>query len=484
MALNQYRWIAVALFLSAPSCGSSDEPPPTTTPAIEAGSDVAQGADVAQGGKDGSPDTSSALDANMLPDVSDAGGQPLPDVIPDDARTGLERDLPYVPRAYPPENPFTAQKATLGKILFWEEQISTKDNQACGTCHRPAAGGSDPRSAEALSLGPGPDGIFGNADDVHGGRGIRKCDSLGNFVTDPVFGDKPQVTPRKPPTYLDAMYFDTLFWDGRANKVFIDPVTKMVAIADNAALETQASKPPESTAEMACDGWTWTSIATKLVTAKPLKFAKTIPKDMSDAIAAHATYPDLFTWVYGTSEITASKIIFAIATHERTLLSKKTPWDRFNAGDTTALTQNQVHGLVLFNTKAKCRACHEPPLFTDKAFHNIGFSDPVLDPGKKAISMDNTELGQMKTPTLRNVGLRQAAGLLHNGTNNGASLQAVLTAYNQGGTNKNNIDSKIEQLNLSQDEFNDLLDFLQNGLTDPDVQDEIFPFDRPKLGTE
>ena len=40
------------------------------------------------------------------------------------------------------ENPVTEPKRVLGKILFWEEQLSSDDTVACGTCHIPAAGGA------------------------------------------------------------------------------------------------------------------------------------------------------------------------------------------------------------------------------------------------------------------------------------------------------------------------------------------------------
>ncbi len=36
------------------------------------------------------------------------------------------------------ENPVTEQKRVLGKILFWDEQLSSDDTVACGTCHIPA----------------------------------------------------------------------------------------------------------------------------------------------------------------------------------------------------------------------------------------------------------------------------------------------------------------------------------------------------------
>ena len=65
-------------------------------------------------------------------------------------------------------------KRVLGKILFWEEQLSSDDTVACGTCHIPAAGGADPR----LSANPGPDGLFGTADDTIGSAGIVRRNAM------------------------------------------------------------------------------------------------------------------------------------------------------------------------------------------------------------------------------------------------------------------------------------------------------------------
>ena len=72
--------------------------------------------------------------------------------------------MPPVP--VPAENPMTEPKRVLGKILFWDEQLSSDDTIACGTCHRPAFGGADPRSGRH----PGVD--KGTIDDVHGSPGI------------------------------------------------------------------------------------------------------------------------------------------------------------------------------------------------------------------------------------------------------------------------------------------------------------------------
>ena len=43
----------------------------------------------------------------------------------------------------PVENPTTVEKAMLGKILFWEEQLSSDDTVSCGTCHTASVGRTD-----------------------------------------------------------------------------------------------------------------------------------------------------------------------------------------------------------------------------------------------------------------------------------------------------------------------------------------------------
>jgi cytochrome c peroxidase len=431
------------------------------------------------GGADADAKAGAGADASAgsPPDSSAAGSGPV--VI-----TGLERTDPYPDAVHPQENPYSADKALLGKILFWEEQLSSHDTHACGTCHRPAAGGSDPRSALGASLGAGPNGVFGDADDARGSQGVVRCDAAGAPKPDPVYALNVQITPRKAPSALDAMFFDQLFWDGRATTSFVDPVTGELAIETGGALESQAAGPPLNSGEMSCEGYSWTAIESKLAAAAPLKFASQIPAAMSEAISEHPSYPALFAWVYGTPEVSARRILFAIATYERQLRSDQTPWDRFNAGDTAALTSDQQAGLAVFNVKARCATCHIPPLFTDNKFHNIGAQAPDLDPGRSSISGDTADLGKMKTASLRNVGLRAAGGLLHFGTGGGATLRSVLDVYRQGGTHHDNTDPQILPLNMPDYELEQLFDFVQNGLTDPRAAAELPPFDRPHLGSE
>lgn len=420
-------------------------------------------------------------DAGSPPTAGDAGAGPEidPDII-----TGLEKTSPYPDVVYPRENPHSAEKALLGKILFWEEQLSSHDTHACGTCHHPSAGGSDPRAALPASLGAGPNGSFGDADDVHGSQGVVRCDSSGTPKPDPVYGLNVQVTARKAAPSLDAWFFDELFWDGRASTSFVDPVTGELAIASGGALESQAAAPPVSSVEMSCEGYTWADIESKLTLAVPLRWASDLPPSIAEVLSQYSSYPTLFEWAYGTPAVTARRVLFALATYERELRSDQTPWDRFNAGEADALTPDEEAGLALFNVKARCSSCHVPPLFSDNEFHNIGARAPDLDPGRSWVTGDVADVGKMKTPSLRNVALRAPGGLLHFGADSGETLGSVLAVYRQGGIHSEHLDADIQPLNLPDFELEQLLKFVENGLTDPRARAELPPFDRPRLRSE
>ena len=106
------------------------------------------------------------------------------------AKTALAA-LPPVP--VPAENPVTEPKRVLGKMLFWDEQLSSDGSIACGTCHRPAQGGADPR----VGRNPGVD--KGTIDDVLGSPGSARLDRDGRPLPRPQCGCGPQVTPRAAP---------------------------------------------------------------------------------------------------------------------------------------------------------------------------------------------------------------------------------------------------------------------------------------------
>ena len=214
--------------------------------------------------------------------------------------------LPPVP--VPAENPITEAKRVLGKLLFWDEQLSSDNTVACGTCHRPGSGGADPRAARH----PGTD--KGTIDDVLGSPGIVSLDRDGRRTTHPMFGDQPQVTPRLAPSNFAALWAEQVFWDGRAGSEFRDPLSGEIVIAGGGALENQALAALSNSAEMAKTGRTWSELADKLTRAEPLALATELPADLIGALNEHADYPSLFESAFGDGAITPVRIAFAIAT--------------------------------------------------------------------------------------------------------------------------------------------------------------------------
>ncbi len=413
-------------------------------------------------------------------------------------------EMPAVP--VPSENPITDSKTILGKILFWDEQLSSDDTVACGTCHIPSNAGTDPRPA----TNPGFDNVFGTDDDVIASLGVVHYDENMQVVDDERFGFDVQVTDRNTPSSINAMYADELFWDGRASSIFSDPQNPdITVISQGGALESQAIGPILNSVEMAKNGRTWDEVISKLISVKPLALANNIPQDMVDALSTNPSYPQLFNEAFGDSTITAARIGMAIATYERALVSDQTPWDLYMAGDATAMTAGQIQGWQMFQTGPgvggngpNCAMCHVPPLFTDNKFYNIGLRPAQEDAGRMNVTNNPADFGSFKTPGLRNVGLKSA--MMHVGWITD-SMDAI-DFYNAGTVDvtSNHVQFTANQSPLpnnpnspmnppysmtavqvaSEENQAKIADFMANALTDPRVANETFPFDRPTLQSE
>ena len=309
------------------------------------------------------------------------------------------------PPPVPAENPITEPKRLLGKALFWDEQLSSDNTVACGTCHIPGFGGSDPR-ADLLGRDPGLDGVVGTADDKVGSPGLVSTDAAGDYNPHPVFGLERQITSRSASSPIGAAHFFELFWDGRAEGKFRDPLSGQVVIQSGAALETQSLGPIVSDVEMADRGRGWAEVVQRLEQVRPLALASDLPPDVDRALALSASYSKLFQRAFGTAEITPVRIAFALATYQRSLVPNATPFDDFMRGDQGAMNAQQIRGMNLFDSTAVCAVCHTPPLFANGGYHSIALRPSSEDPGRYGVTGDPQDLGRVKTPSLRNVALR------------------------------------------------------------------------------
>ncbi len=388
-----------------------------------------------------------------------------------------DASLPPVP--VPPENPITEQKRVLGKILFWDEQFSTSNVVACATCHIPERAGTDPR----IARNPGIDNIPFTDDDILGSIGIIKSDVSNNFAPSFVFGLEPQITGRSANSVINAAYYADLFWDGRARGEFRDPITNAVVIAEGGALESQAVGPPLSSVEMAHAGLNWTELTTKLNQVRPLDLATDVPADVAAVLASKPSYGDLFEDAFGDPAITPTRIAFAIATYQRTLISDQSPWDAFTAGNDQALTPRQQDGFAQF-VASSCITCHSDPLFKENDFRNIGLRPNAEDLGLAGITGNPFDSGKFKTPTVRNSKLKST--FMHNGMF--TTLGDVVRFYTQAPGSppmfQDNLDTIMQFTQVPDNMIGPMVDFMANGLLDPRVVSGTFPFDKPQLYTE
>jgi cytochrome c peroxidase len=237
-------------------------------------------------------------------------------------------------------------------------------------------------------------------------------------------GIRGQKGGRKAPTFINGAWplFPVYFWDGRA-----------------ASLMEQAKGP----------------------IANPIEMGNTHEK-CAGAIAAVPGYKKAFHDVYGDDGITIDRVAEAISAYEATRLSGNSKFDRFDAGDQTALSDVEKKGRELFFGKAQCNQCHFGWNFSDSQFHNLGVgwdkkTKKFADRGRAAISNKKEDEGAFKTPTLRDVS--KHAPYMHDGSI--PTLEDVVAHYNHGGNANPNLSKKIFPLKLKADEVAAIVAFLK-----------------------
>ena len=319
---------------------------------------------------------------------------------------GLERAFPamVVHADNDTSNPAFKQRTELGRLLYFDPVLSAHNDISCATCHHPDLGFADGRG---LGMGKGGSGL-GPA--RTGGETLR----------------------RGAPTIWNAAYNHKQFWDGRA-----------------ADLEEQASGPITTENEMGSK-----------------------PEDVVNKLKAIPEYVAKFDRAFGGAStsnvggsISMATIAEAIADFERTLTANNSPFDRFIAGDTNALTEQQRRGFNLFRSgKTRCFECHGLPTFNNPDFKVIGVPDlegQKPDYGRSEIAGGDGYKRAFKVPTLRNVAL--TAPYMHNGRFK--TLEEVLDFYSHGGgpgmgLSISNVDDKIRPYPLSAQEKDDMVAFL------------------------
>ncbi|MDO1500898.1 cytochrome c peroxidase [Winogradskyella maritima] len=248
------------------------------------------------------------------------------------------------------------------------------------------------------------------------------------------FGHDRQTNKRNSMTIKNVAFATSLFWDGRAE-----------------SLEHQSSFPILDPKEMNTEY----SVAV-------------------ERISKVEGYKPFFEEAYGDSTATLDRILKAIATYERSIVSRNSKFDRFISGKKDLFTDEEVLGLHIFRTKARCINCHNTPYFSDNQFHNDGqalFGTKDEDFGRYNHTKDKDDLGKFRTPTLREIG--KTGPWMHHG--HFPTLLDVVEFYNLGnpapiqkkylGVGRDSLipttSPLLKKLELTKEEVNALIAFME-----------------------
>lgn len=273
----------------------------------------------------------------------------------------------------------------IGRKIFMDTNLSQPVGQGCVSCHDPKAA-----FADARRVSPGA---------VKGRKGRRNAPTLMYAALIPLIAAEDFYDEEGELKYVLE---GGLFLDGRAHNQF-----------------EQVQEPFFNKDEMNLSG----------------------PADLADRIRKSEYASDFKKLVGGKVWGDDGKLVDQVY-HSLVAFLREPMFRPFNAriddfwkGDVKALNDSELRGLALFQSKAGCAQCHPlgvgtwpEPLLSDFGYDNLGApSIGGKDPGLGGVSGRKNEMGQFRSPTLRNIAL--TAPYLHNGSIK--TLKEVMEFYNK-----------------------------------------------------
>lgn len=285
---------------------------------------------------------------------------------------------------FPLDNSFTKERWELGKLLFYEKQLSKSNSISCASCHK-----QDFAFSDNVNLSTGDNNSIGTSN----------APTLSNVAYHPYFT--------------------------RAGGVSTLEMQILVPIQEHNEFNTNML-------------------------------------DILDKLKQNSNYQKMSQSAYNR-ELDAFVITRSIATFERSLVSGNSRFDDyFYKKNKSALSPSELRGFNLFTSnKTNCSNCHQGFDFSNYTFENNGLYTNYADSGRMRFTQLPEDRAKFKIPTLRNVAL--TSPYMHDGSLN--TLEGVIEHYNSGGKNHINKSKFIKPLGLSEQEKQDLINFLKS-LTD------------------
>jgi cytochrome c peroxidase len=378
------------------------------------------------------------------------------------------------------------QLAEVGRMLWFDTITGLNDDNTCAGCHSPTSGFGD---TQPIAIGIENNGVVG----PHrtGPRNMRRS-----------------------PMVINTAFYPRLMWNSRFAALSGDPFNNRAGFSfplpeglslsnQPHLLVAQAFIPPTERTEVTGFDFPGDSEAIRAEVLNRL----------NNSSAYRKLFGKAFQEVKAGGPITFDMFGKAIAEFEFTLTFANAPIDRFARGEHEALTEDEKKGALLFFGAARCAACHSVSgvsneMFSDFQDHVIGvpqiaprvtnntFDGPGAneDFGKEQITGNPEDRYKFRTSPLRNVAVQPT--FMHNGAFTRLQdavrhhLDVVASARQYTPSSQHLADDLSEPMgpvdpvlaridpilavpiNLTEDEFDQLVAFVRHGLLDPRAKPE------------
>lgn len=359
-----------------------------------------------------------------------------------------------------PKNPVTANKVRLGKMLFFETGIGLEAKYtfetatySCSSCHVPE------RSFTA--------GRFQGVAD--GGIGFGRTGE--SRTKHPLYqGSEVDAQGARPLPTINLAYVTNALWAGSFGTFDVNE-------------GTESSWSFDTLTEINFKGF-------KGLEANNQRALIVHRQVMNPTLAAELGYKEMFDEAFPDIPVaerySRKTVAFAIAAYQRSVLTNRAPFQQFLRGNHDAMSEQQKRGAILFFDKAGCVNCHNSPSLNSvpHEFFALGVYDMYQNPretfrtnkedrrnlGRAGFTYRDEDMFKFKVPQLYN--LKEFGFYFHGASKR--SLREVVEYFNNGVTENPNVPRDrvsgfFHPLGLTEEEIDDLTEFLTNGLYDPDM---------------
>lgn len=360
-----------------------------------------------------------------------------------------------------PKNPVNAEKVELGRLLFFETGLGLENKYpasrmaySCSSCHIPSKGFTAGR-------------FQGIAD---GAVGFGKSGE-GRSKNPLYFGDEVDAQGARPLPTINTTFVSNALWAGTFGSFNVNEGTQgvwnqdtLVAINHDQLMGLEANN------------------ARALAVHRQV-----INKSVTDMLGYTEMFDKAFPEIPVQDRYNRKTGAFAIAAYFRTILTNKAPFQRWLKGEKDAMTAQQKQGALVFFGKAGCVNCHNSPSLNafPHRFFALGVNNMYQSKysvfrtgpadrrnlGRGGFTYKEEDMHKFKVPQLYNL---KDVGFYFHGASK-TSLREVVEYFNAGVPENpdvpaGQISNLFKPLNLNKQEVDDLVEFLENGLFDPNLE--------------